>query len=259
MILPRFGKREKFLAFSFLLSSLFLINYLIPHQFWPISTFFAFLLQLAALNILFKLENNFRSLASLVLPSLVCLSMGFVQYLFPHTSFWFEILFLFGFFLCFYLTLLALNIFLVARKRGEIPLLRPAKTALFLLSVLIFFLGSSVILKGVSFLFLQLVLLSLLTFLLAASFFFFFGLEEDVSLPTVLTSLLISFLVVEIFLSLSFFPQKSFFRALSLAAAFYAFLGVGGAYFSHRLEKKVVFDFLLIFSLGVVLFWLFPR
>lgn len=259
MSLPRLGKREKFLVFSFFLSSLFFINYFIPRRFWPISIFLVFLLQTAGLNFLFKLEKNFQGLVSLVFPSVFCLSIGLVQYLFPHTPVWFKTVFLLGFFLCFYLILLMLNIFFVVRKRGEIPLLRPAKTTLFLLTVLIFFLGSSVLLKGVIFFSAQLIILALLSFALSSSLFFFFQLGESLNTSAVLASLLISFLVAQNFISLGFFPQKSFFRALSLTAAFYAFLGAGEAYLSHRLEKKIAFDFFFIFALGLVLFVVFPR
>jgi len=55
MILPQFGKREKFLAFSFFLSGLLSINYFIPQRFWPVSIVLVFLLQMVGLYLLFKL------------------------------------------------------------------------------------------------------------------------------------------------------------------------------------------------------------
>jgi len=258
-MLKRFGKREKFLALSFLLSLIFFINYFIPRGFWPVSTVLAFLLQIAGLYSLFKLERNSRDLVSLIPPLLFCLSIGFVQYLFPCIPIWFKAVFLLGSFFCFYLILLVLNIFLVVRRKGEILLLRPAKTALFLLTVLIFFLGSSVLLKGITFFSLQLVFLVLLSFALGSSLLFFFQVGERISTPVILASFLISFLVAQNFISLSFFPQKSFFRALSLTAAFYAFLGAGEVYLSHRLERKIASDFFFIFAFGLVLFFVFPQ
>lgn len=259
MILLRLGKREKFLTLSFFLSSLLLINYFLPRGFWLVSVTLVFIFQGAALYFLFKLEKSLQDFVSLVTPALFCLSTGFVQYLFPRIPLWFKFVFLLGFFFSFYLFLLVLNIFFVVRKKGGIPLLRPAKTALFLLTVLTFFLGSSVLLKGVPLFSAQLTILALLSFALGLSLFFFFSPGESLNTSRVLASLLISFLVAQSFISLSFFPQKSFFRALSLTAAFYAFLGAGEAYLFHRLEKKIALDFFFIFALGLVLFAVFPR
>jgi len=257
------GKREKFLLLSFLLSAIFFGGYFIPRQNW-ISGFFpiVLLLMVAALGLylLFPTGLGFEGTLTATLPLLFCLSMGFVQLLFSHTSLWFRVFLSSGFLICFYFSLLVLNVFLVARKRGEIPLLRPAKTALFLLIVLTFFLGTSALLKGIPLWYLQLGSLLLFAATLSLDFFYFLRFASDYrDRFSLVVSFLIAFLVVEVFLALGFFPQKSFFRALSLAAIFYSFLGTAQAYSAHRMEKRTLLDFLIIFLLGLALFWLFPR
>jgi len=191
-----------------------------------------------------------------VLPPLLFLSTGFVQYLFPHTQLWFKLVFWLSHFAVFYLLLLSLNIFAVSTKVRAIPLLRPAKTTLFLVVVLIAFYGFSVILKGVPFVLFQAVLLAGFSFVLSFVLFTFFveGVQTSVA------SLCISWLCLGAFLTLSFFPLKSFLRGLIISATFYVALSLGREYFAHRLDRRTIFEyFALILVLGAAVFWLGAR
>ena len=190
----------------------------------------------------------------LVFPFFLSLSTGFVQCLFPHTLLWFKIAFWFFYFGVFYLLLLSLNIFAVSERRQEIPLLRPAKTALFLVVVLIAFYGFSAILKGVFFFPFQIILVAAFSFILSFTLFTLFrggrpGARE--------ASFLIAWACLGAFLALSFLPLKSFLRGLVLSATFYTALSLGREYFAHRLDRRLVLEyFALILALGGTVFWL---
>lgn len=259
MTLPSFGKRERFIFLSLALSALHLLHYFLPTSFENFLPLVILLVQVLGIGLIFQLTWRWGDLVYLILPTTFCLGMSCVQVLFPNTSLWFRVVFGVGFFLSFYLILLVLNVFRVAKSKAEIPLVRPARTALFLLTVLAFFLGSSAILKGVPWLSLQILLVFFLALSLTLSFFRFTSAPGSPPLPSIAASLMISGLTTQLLIAMSLMPQKSFFRALSLAAVFYAFLGIGETYFTHRLERRVFWEFSLIFLLGMLLFWLFPK
>ena len=150
-LLRKISKRQRFILVAFLLTVLLAFISFLPNrvEIWAVLLFS--LVSALGTKYLLRLDWAFPDFVYLIFPELLSLSTGFVQYLFPHTLLWFKVGFWLFFGVIFYLLFLSLNIFRVSEKRGSIPLLRPAKTALFLIAVLIAFYGFSVILKGVYF------------------------------------------------------------------------------------------------------------
>jgi len=248
----KIGKRQKFVFFSFVLTLALALVSFIPLGYGQFLGLIA-LPVLAVLGVVFllKLEVRLLSVLYVVTPFALSLSTGLVQYLFPHTLWWFKLIFWLSFFIIFYALLLSLNIFRVASSRQEIPLLRPAKTTLFLIVVLISFYAFSFLFKALVTLLPQAIFVVLFSYILS---FVLFSLFVGVGKRVAGSSLLAAWICLEVFLTLSFFPLKSFFRGLMLSTTFYMVLSLEREYFLHRLNGRLIWEcFALILGLGAVI------
>ena len=254
------GKRGKFVLLSGVLALSFAVTFFLPSGVWLASVFISTAIAAAGVWLFFGKGWERRINFLLLLPVLFVMSTGFVQYFFPHLSIWFRVVFWIGFGVVFYLILLVLNILFVAGRRGDLPLIRPAKTALFFAEILTAFFGFSIIFKGVSFLALQGFLVVVLSLLLGLVFFSGFQLDGSGLRGSIFQGgVLITWAAVQSFVALSFIPLKSFSRALCLAVVFYVLLGVAREYIEHRLNKRAIWEYLaLLILLGITVFKL-PR
>ena len=257
---PDLGKRAKFILLSGVLALSFAVTFFLPSGVWLASVFISTAVSAVGVWLFFGRGWGRGSNFLLILPVLFVMSTGFVQYLFPHLSIWFRVVFWLGFGAVFYLLLLVLNILFVAGRRGDLPLIRPAKTALFFAEILTAFFGFSIIFKGVSFLALQSFLVVILSLLLGLVFFSGFELDSSGLRGSLFQGgALITWAAIQSFMALSFVPLKSFSRALCLAVVFYMLLGVAREYVEHRLNKRSIWEYLaLLILLGVTVFKL-PR
>jgi len=254
------GKRAKFILLSGVLASSFAVTFFLPSGVWLTSIFISTAVSAVGVWMLFGREWRGSANFLLLLPVLFVMSTGFVQYFFPHLSVWFRVVFWIGFGTVFYLLLLMLNILFIAGRRGHLPLVRPAKTALFFAEVLTAFFGFSIIFKGVPSLALQSFLVVALSLLLGLIFFSGFGFDSSGLRGSVFQGgALITWAAFQFFVASSFIPLKSFSRALCLAVVFYVLLGVAREYVEHRLSKRSIWEyFALLILLGVTVFKL-PR
>jgi len=148
-----------------------------------------------------------------------------------------------------YMTLLSENIFNVAAIR-TIPLLKAAHTVAYLISVMTSFLIYTAIYKPNLAVSLQLLLVFVVSTLLVLQYLWSLTLEERLPLRFIVASLIIGYLITQLTFSISFFPLKSFLRALVLSTAFYVGLGVAQNYFRESLTKYLIMEYLFV-SLAV--------
>lgn len=183
-------------------------------------------------------------------PTIFTLSTGLIHYYFPNTLLWFRAAFAIFFLFFFYVLLLSLNIFKVSRDRGEdIPLLRPAKTTLFLNTIVISFFSFTVFLKGFELFPLQLSFVVIFSFLFSFSLFY---LTRGLGKSVILGAGLVSFVCLQVFFSFAFVPVEQFFRGLIISAAFYVGVSIEREYFEHKLNQRLVLEYLfLLVALGV--------
>ncbi|MEA2020399.1 MAG: hypothetical protein U9M98_01640 [Patescibacteria group bacterium] len=249
----KFSKKQLFFLFSVLVSLLFSFVYFFEFPYNLASIGIATLASFLGIKFVLKTDFDFYWLVVSLFPTFFVLSTGLTQYYFPYTVTWFKIAFVVFFLFFFYALMLSLNIFKVARSREEeIPLLRPARTTLFLATTIISFFSFTVFLKGLEILIFQLFFVILFSFLFSFALFFLIkGFERRVLLGAVL----IAFLCLEIFLSFAFVPVEQFFRGLIISAAFYVGISIEREYFEHKLNSRLIVEYLvLLILLGVSIF-----
>jgi len=246
-ILEKLGKRQVYLGLSvFLAVSLFLT----PSWSTPVKWGVVLALGLAVVMVSFRL---FGDLSKTLLPALLFLGGFLVLLYFPSFSTLFRILFLLFWVVSFNACLLAENVFSVSQIRGvAIPLVRPAQTVSLLLTLLTAFLLMTGIYKSALPFYWQALLVGLAIFFLAwhnmtgqlldfAPDF----LEGSVLRKRAITAAFwISWGLFQLALALSFLPQKSFFRSLSLTTALYFGLGIYLHLSHHSLNRKVMGEYL---------------
>lgn len=155
---------------------------------------------------------------------------------------------LFG--LTFYLLLLAQNVFNVASIR-TIPLYRAASTASFLFTLLsaffilhvIFALKMLFIWNGVS--------VSLISFPLILQVLWSIDMEDKLSSSLVIQSAILSLIIGEFALALSFWPVSNIIWSLSLSSTMYIILGLTTQVLRGKGSRRVVWEYL---GIGVVVF-----
>lgn len=184
-------------------------------------------------------------LTLLTLPALFTLGMALVLYFFPNFSLTFRTLFWFLFAFSFYIILLSVNIFNVAKRR-PLPLLRAARTASFLITLFTAFLLFTAIFKIGFLLWVKLSLIFIIAFILGLQSVWTVEVPERVTQSLVLASFLLGLGVVETALSLSFLPLESFFRALALTTSFYIFLGTAHQYWRKTLTLRALVEYGLV-------------
>lgn len=153
----------------------------------------------------------------------------------------------------FYLLLLSTNIFLVVTEKGSsIPLLRPAKTVNFLITVVATFIFYTLIYKIPLPFYLQAILGFLATLIVTGQYWWGQQLEKAVKGSYGSETLLIGLIVLEAALALSFIYLDAYFRSLVLTTTFYTALGIFQAIVEHQQLKRVVGEHILV-ALAVAL------
>ena len=248
------NKRTRFLVSSLALSGLlvFLSSPLYRDNFLWMAAF-AILAGFLSFISLGRLEG-IEIVALPILPSLFAFGVSLNQHFFPNFHPTVKGLSWVAFFACFYILLLALNVFKVERGRGErIPLEKAAKPVIFLATFGVSFLLLTALYKfelGVS---LNVLVIFILVFLLTLDALWFLTIADLLEQKFFVMAGLVAVAAVQVTLAFSFFSWKAHLRGLSEAVFFYAALGVTRAYQEKHLKYSIILEYILA-SLAVFLF-----
>lgn len=190
------------------------------------------------------------------LPVLFTFGMSGILYQFPNFSLFFRFVFwsLYSFF--FYIILLSGNIFNVAAEK-PIPLVRASYTASFLVTLFTIFPLYTVVFKINPSLTVALLLTSILTFALTFQSLWTVFLPKSYDSKSLWGSVVVTLVMAEVLLALSFMQIESFYRALGLATIYYIVLGFTHHYFRRSLNNKVYLEYLLIVLIVSFIIFLF--
>lgn len=157
---------------------------------------------------------------------------------------------LFG--LTFYLLLLAQNVFNVASIR-TIPLYRAASTASFLFTLLsAFFIYNVIFAFNLLFLWNGLAVF-LISLPLIMQVLWTITMEDKVSTPLVVQSLILSFILGELALSFSFWPLPTTIWSLALSSSMYVLLGLTTQVLRGKAQRRVVWEYVGIGVLVLII------
>lgn len=241
-----FTKRQKIIFSTVLLSAGLLYTQLVPfyltYKFVIALGVLAYLLSLWSL-----LEglNKLKAIILMVLPTLFTLSVASYYFLLPVT--WvtrLPVALVFG--LSFYSLLLAQNVFNVASIR-TIPLYRAASTVSFLFTLITAFLLFNVVASFNLFFIWNGLVIFLLSLPLTVQIIWSVEME-NLSSQVILTSLLLSLVLGEVALSLSFWPLSGPMASLLLSTCLYLVLGIITHQLRDRLNRGVVIEYLCVAS-----------
>lgn len=198
--------------------------------------------------------NITKAFTLMILPTLFTLGVASFYFLLPVR--WLTrlpVAVLFG--LTFYLLLLAQNVFNVASLR-TIPLYRAASTASFLFTLLAaFFLYHVIFAFNLLFLW-NGVVVFLVSFPLILQVLWSIQMEDKISGATAAQSFVLSLVLGELALSLSFWPSSATIWALSLSSAMYVLLGLTTQSLRGRLTGRVGWEYTAIgFAMLIVTFF----
>lgn len=191
-----------------------------------------------------------------ILPSAFTLGLVLTLLYFPNFSVFFRTMLLLSFCFGFYVSLLSENIFNVAREKS-IPLLRPAQTVSFLLTLFTAFLFFTALYK----LYLHPLLIPATVGVI--SFFLAYQNLQSINLPKTFSKsiqfpcLLLAVVVGEVALCISFVSIESFFRALVISTAFYVSLGVTQQWLQHTLRVRTMRDYVGVAAVVGIITMLF--
>ena len=213
---------------------------------------FAFLgvsvLTLFAVFRVFGLKTLFLS----VLTPLVYVGSTFFVFLeFPQVVAPFKIILTLLFSAFYYYLLLSVNSLCIAAfEKKTFPLVRVGKTLIYVTTLFASFLSATIMYKfeyNSSFYFF---IAFLVSFLLSLEYFW----SQQVGV-LFFESLLISLIVAEISLALSFYPAEAFFRGLFVASTFFALLGIAESIISHKINRRIYLQyiFILLFVLIILI------
>lgn len=201
--------------------------------------------------------GGIRWLTTIILPSLFTAGVGLFYFLLPQTwlsSLPVAVVFAFGM----YALLLTENIFSVAALR-TIQLFRAASAVGFLLT-----LTTAFLLYDTAFSFrLSYLWNSALVYIISFPLFFqalwSVGLGEKVSLKLLLYTFLLSLVLAEAALVISFYPVSIAMGSLFLTAVVYVLLGLTQAYFAERLFRQTAYEYLSVGALVLMILILTTR
>src|SRR3989344_6363090 len=195
--------------------------------------------QLVDFNLRFKF---LKAAVLLILPTLFVLGLASFYFLLPVR--WLTrlpVALIFG--LSFYSLLLSQNVFNVAAIR-TIPLFRAASTAAFLFTLITsFFLYNVIHAFNLAFYFNGL-LVFLISFPLILQILWSIEMEDRISVSILAQSFILSLVLGELGLSLSFWPMQVTMRSLTLASAMYVLLGLITYELRNRLNRRVTWEYL---------------
>lgn len=250
-----FNKRQKIVISSVLLTigllSTQLVNFDLRFRFLGGLTVLTYILSFWSLK---EGINITKAFILMILPTLFTLGVASFYFLLPVR--WLTrlpVAVLFG--LTFYLLLLAQNVFNVASLR-TIPLYRAASTASFLFTLLAaFFLYHVIFAFNLLFLW-NGVVVFLVSFPLILQVLWSIQMEDKISGATVAQSFVLSLVLGELALSLSFWPSSATIWALSLSSAMYVLLGLTTQSLRGRLTGRVGWEYTAIgFAMLIVTFF----
>lgn len=188
--------------------------------------------------------NKTKALVVLILPTFFTLAVASFYFLLPVR--WLTRLPVAVFFgLMFYLVLLAQNVFSVAAIR-TIPLYRAASTTAFLFTLLSSFFIFNVIYSFNTWFWWNGLLVFLVSFPLVLQVLWSLEMEERISSTVVVQSFILSLILGELALSLSFWPMATTIWPLTLSSAMYVLLGLTTHILRGRADRRVVQEYLLI-------------
>lgn len=195
--------------------------------------------------------NLTKAVILLILPTFFTLASASFYFLLPVR--WLTrlpVAALFG--LTFYLLLLSQNVFNVAAIR-TIPLYRAASTAAFLFTLLsAFFIYNVIYAFNLLFLWNGVVVM-LISFPLNLQVLWSIKMEDRVSVSILLQSLILSLILGELALSLSFWPMATVIWSLSLSSSLYVLLGLTTQVLRGRESRRVVLEYLGIGLLVLII------
>ncbi|MDP3994333.1 MAG: hypothetical protein Q8P91_00690 [bacterium] len=251
-------KRQKFIV-----TSLVLAVGLVLIQFSEISfryTSIAFLTILAACMTAWSLREalgGIRWITAIILPSLFTAAVGLFYFLLPST--WISRLPIATLFaLGMYALLLTENIFSVAAIR-TIQLFRAATAVGFLLTLVTAFLLYDTVFSFRFPFYLNAIYIFLVSLPLFFQALWSVNLEEKISKRLVLYSCLLSLVMLELALIISFYPLTISMSSLFLTTGVYVLMGLVQAYFSDRLFRQTVYEYLGVGALVFVTMLLTAR
>lgn len=245
------NKRQKIVIATILLTfgllSTQLVNFNLRFQFLAGLGVFAYILSFWAIR---EGLNPTKALVLMILPTLFTIAVASFYFLLPIrwlTRLPVAILFA----LSFYLLLLAQNVFNVASLR-TIPLYRAASTASFLFTLLAaFFIYHVIFAFNLLFIWNGLAVF-IISFPLILQVFWSIQMEDTISIPVLVQSLILSLILGELALSFSFWPSATTIWALSLSSAMYVLVGLTTQTLRGRLNRRVVWEYL---GIGAAVFF----
>lgn len=250
-----FNKRQKIVISAALLTigllSTQLVNFDLRFRFLGGLTVLTYILSFWSLK---EGINITKAFILMILPTLFTLGVASFYFLLPVR--WLTrlpVAVLFG--LTFYLLLLAQNVFNVASLR-TIPLYRAASTASFLFTLLAaFFLYHVIFAFNLLFLW-NGVVVFLVSFPLILQVLWSIQMEDKISGATAAQSFVLSLVLGELALSLSFWPSSATIWALSLSSVMYVLLGLTTQSLRGRLTGRVGWEYTAIgFAMLIVTFF----
>lgn len=247
-------KRHKIIISAAILTIGLLSTQLVP--FYLIYRFIAGLTLLSIILTLVALKEDLNKLKAVILPLLPALfTLSVASYYFLLPVRWLTrlpVAFTFG--IIFYFLLLSQNVFNVASER-TIPLYRVASTTVFILTLITAFLLFNVLFSmHLPFYWNGLVLFAL-SFPLVLQMIW--SIEMEKITPSILVySLIISLIIGELGMALSFWPITNSMVALLLACGLYVTLGISTHSLRDRLTRNVIWEYIgwgiLIFLIATI-------
>jgi hypothetical protein len=246
----RMSKRQRFITTSILLSLGFFLMQFLPDRYRFISI--ALLGIFTLVTFTWSLKEGLKSdmtLLTLVLPVLYTLGVGLFWFLLPTNIFTrIPIVILYGFGV--YALCLTANIYTVAAIR-TIALLRSARGVGFVLTLLTFFLLFDTILSLRQPVYVTSLLVASVSIPLYWQGFWSVDLKRGFSFNILKRALIAGLIMMEIALSLFFWPVTVVVGSLFLTVSCYVLLGLGQSDIEGRLFLQTIREYLTI---GVVVF-----
>jgi hypothetical protein len=237
------NKRKKIIASAVILT----IGLLLIHTVNIFFLGFRFLIVLSVVAFLLSLWSLWEGMTKekaavlLILPTLFTLAVGSFYFLLPLR--WLTrlpVAVIFG--LSFYALLLSQNVFNVSSSR-TIPLYRAASTVAFLFTLITAFFTYNVIYALELPFMLNGLLVTAISFPLILQILWSIELEK-VTTPITVYSLILSLIIGQSAIALSFWPVAPTIWSLTLASQMYVLLGIITEFFKDRLNRRVVVEYL---------------
>lgn len=246
------SKRQKIIITSTVITFALLSGLLSTRLVIDVSSRFQFIIGLGVLSYVLSFWallpglNKTKALTLLILPTFYTMAVASFYYILPLR--WFTKLPVALFFgLSFYLLLLAQNVFNVAAIR-TIPLYRAASTAAFVLTVFSALCLYSVIQALNLAFYWNGILIVLVSFPLILQLLWSTKMEDIVSPLIVAQSIILSLLIGELSLVLSFWPSsanvRSFAIASVLTSVMYVLVGITTHHLRERLGRREVWEYM---------------